>query len=88
MNNDSFPIVGLCQICGNGTDATTGLTNADAPARTTNKVLLPLVRYNRMYVCERCKKNDERESQSRRVSRQSRNNDKFLRDAGVKVVYE
>jgi hypothetical protein len=88
MKNEPFPIVGLCQVCNNGTDATAGLTAADAVARTTRKKLLPLVRYKNMLVCERCKKNEERKDESRSISRRSIANERFIRGIGVKVNYE
>ena len=88
MNKSLFPIVGLCQVCGNGTDETVGLTSADAPARTTEKVLLPLVQYKNMLVCERCKKKEQRKSISSNLAQRDMKEQRFLRNAGITETYE
>jgi len=80
--SEKFPIIGTCPICGNGTDETEDLTEADAPARTTDKTPLPLVWYDGRYVCERCKKTEMRKDVSREMASKHNAADRFRARTG------
>lgn len=80
---ENWNTIGRCALCSNGTDETENLTEADAPARTTDKTPLPLVFYQDRWLCARCKGIEIRREESRRIAAKAEQNQRFLGESGV-----
>jgi len=94
----SFPEIrfGICQVCGSkGSPQEDDLTDADAPARTTegadgydpgNGVILMM--HKGRLMCEVCKNEDKADVESRNDAKRHANNDRFISKAGFTNTVE
>jgi hypothetical protein len=86
---EDWTVVGRCPLCGGGgADETENLSEADAAARSTDAVLIPLFLYEGKWVCEWCKNREIKRDNSRKLARETRDEDKFFSKIGVKTEVE